>query len=88
MKKDNSTLFSDGREINTVSKSMANNIMPEGTKFVYFDKKHDLEEGVEVVAKTFGGLKRGFITAVTDSGLLEVNEQAVFLINVLYRIVD
>jgi hypothetical protein len=75
------------RDVYKTSKSAACNAMPEGTEFVYFDKDKDLEEGAEVVVKDYSGLYRGVITAVTDAGMLEINEKAFFTNNVLYRIV-
>ena len=75
------------RQVFEITPSLASNLMPLGTKYMFFDKKLDLEEGVEVVAKTFSGMRRGVITAVTDNGLVEINESATFVNDVLYRII-
>lgn len=88
MQENNPTLDSHGRQIWSVSKQMANNTMPEGTKYVFFDKRWDLEDGTEVVAKGYSGLRRGVITAVTDNGIVEINDLAGFVRDVLYRIVE
>lgn len=76
------------RQVFQISKVLANNLMPEGTKYMFFEKKLDLEEGIEVVAKAYSGLCRGTITAITDNGICEINDRAVFINDVLYRIVE
>jgi hypothetical protein len=82
------TQENDAEQVYEVSKMMSDNLMPEGTKYTMFNRKTDLEEGVEVVAKHYLGMRRGVITSVTDNGICEVNEQAVFINDVLYRIVE
>ena len=76
------------RQVFTITESLASPVMPLGTKYVFFDKKYDAEEGVEVVAKGYSGLRRGVITAVTDQGIIEINEHAGFIRDVLYRVVE
>jgi hypothetical protein len=78
---------SGARQIHTVSDVLSDNIMPEGTNYMFFEENEDLEEGVEVVAKTYSGKRRGVITAIGDNGVLEINDSPCFISDVLYTIV-
>ena len=78
---------SEDRQVFEISDVLSTPLMPVGTKYMFFEKKFDLEEGNEVVAKAYSGMRRGIITAITDNGICEVNESAVFVNDILYTIV-
>jgi hypothetical protein len=78
---------SDARQIHIIPELLSDNIMPEGTNYMFFELKEDLEEGVEVVAKTYSGKRRGVITAIGDNGVVEINDSPCFVSDILYTIV-